>query len=465
MKQKIAEFLARHQMFPKGSSVLVAVSGGVDSMALLHYLHSQKDVFEITVNAVHCNHGLREEAWKEKAVVQQFCADRDIPFFYKNLGVKKEHNTSIQQVSREKRYEFFSQIMKTDEIDRLATAHHGDDQVETMLMKQMRGFNYYGGEMGIAANRLFGTDKRIIRPFLPVTKKDIIDYSRRNEVPWCEDTSNESNDYTRNRIRKKLLPTLKSENKEVHTQFQMLAEDLREDALFLRQQAEKIVKEAAAVQTDEVTLDLTRFRHHPFSLQRRVIHLLLNYLYHQKNAQFSRVHIEDCLELITAKHPSAELSLPDGVSALRNYEELCLSAKKHKGGIESPQELREFPVKLESAIGTLSFAEGHTSLSDREPTVYCCPMSQLSLPIYVRTRKPGDIMRPLGLSGTQKLKQIMIDAKVPRRQREHWPVITDALGNILWVPLLKKNEGANQKAKDSNYLVIELFKNDGTPEM
>ncbi|SDJ16536.1 tRNA lysidine(34) synthetase TilS [Natribacillus halophilus] len=453
MKHKIETFASRHEMFPPGTAVLVAVSGGVDSMALLHYLHSNRHVYGVTVMAVHCNHGLRVDAFADEKLVEQFCRENDIPFFYKKLDLPSSR--SIQRVSREMRYEFFSEIMASENVDRLATAHHGDDQVETILMQQMRGINYYGGQIGIAAHRPFGLGK-LVRPLLALTKAELIAYARAYSVPWREDTSNEKDDYTRNRVRNHLLPTLKRENREVHAHFQTFAEDVRDDAIYLHEQAEKIISETTEKQPDGYKLEITPFRQYPIPLQRRAIHLLLNYLYEQKHTQFSRVHIDECLALMASRYPSAERSFPEGVYARRNYGQLHLANHKGAKGTERdewPKALYEFPAKVDSEMGSLCFKHVKERVPHDEAT-YCCPLATLSLPLLVRTRLPGDVIRPLGLGGTQKLKQVMIDAKVPRPERSRWPVVTDAKGTVLWVPLLKKNEDAGRHARDGEYLLI-----------
>ncbi|QQK78553.1 tRNA lysidine(34) synthetase TilS [Salicibibacter cibi] len=460
MKRKIEAFAARHGMFPQGSSVLVAVSGGVDSMALLHYLFSRRDEYGITLMAVHCNHGLRKEAEEDEKLVKRFCAERDIPFFTKYLDLPKDEGKSIQSISREMRYDFFSVIMKREKSDILATAHHGDDQIETILMQQMRGFDYYGGQMGIPVERSFSRGK-LLRPFLPVTKQEIMAYAQTHAVPWGEDESNRKDDYTRNRVRKQLLPTLKQENHEVHAHFQKLAEDFRGDAAYLTQQAEKVLSETVVQTEGGYVLQLPRFRKAPIALQRRTIHLLLTYLYHQKHGQFSRIHIEECFELISGTHPSAQRSLPNRIKVYRNYEQLCFTDAErasYDDGQRPMQVVSDLPAKVETGLGTLVFEPFKGTVPSHDDTSFYCPLSKLHLPLSVRARHPGDAIRPLGLDGTQKLKQVMIDAKVPRPEREWWPVITDATGVVLWAPLLKKSEVAGRAGEQDNYVRMQLVK-------
>ncbi|QQK74294.1 tRNA lysidine(34) synthetase TilS [Salicibibacter cibarius] len=459
MKRKIDAFAARFGMFSRVSSVLVAVSGGVDSMALLHYLLSQRDEYGITVMAAHCNHGLRKEAEEDERLVESFCAEHHIPFFTKYLDLPKDGGKSIHPISRKMRYDFFSAIMKREKLDILATAHHGDDQIETILMQQMRGFDYYRGQMGIPVERPF-SGGRLIRPFLPVTKKEIITYAQTHAVPWREDESNLKDDYTRNRVRKQLLPTLKQENREAHTHFQKLAEDFRVDAAYLTQQAEKVLSETAVQTEDGYVLKLHRFREAPIALQRRVIHLLLTYLYNQKHGQFSRIHIEECFELISDTHPSAQRSLPNHIKVYRNYEQLHFTdAERIFYDAQRPlQAVSDLPAKVETGLGTLIFEPFKGTIPPHDDTSFYCPISKLNLPLSVRARNPGDVIRPLGLGGTQKLKQIMIDEKVPRPEREWWPIITDATGAVLWAPLLKKSEGAGRAGEEDDYVWMQLVK-------
>ncbi len=212
-------------------------------MALLHYLWKARHQFKWEVIAAHAHHQLRgEEADRDQRVVRAFCQQKGIRFVSTRLNVKDyaaEQKLSIQTAARELRYFWLEQL--TEEYERccVATGHHGDDQVETMLMKQIRG-QVPLHSLGIRAVRPFGTG-RLVRPFLVVTKEQIEHYCKEYGIEAVIDSSNLSERYTRNRFRQQIIPFIKEENRQAHVHFQRQNEWLEEDHLFLMEMAEQIL--------------------------------------------------------------------------------------------------------------------------------------------------------------------------------------------------------------------------------
>ncbi|MFC7372355.1 tRNA lysidine(34) synthetase TilS [Fictibacillus iocasae] len=437
--QEVERFIAKHHMLKAVKTVLVGVSGGPDSLALLHYLLKQSESRELKVIAASCDHGLRgEESAEECRFVERFCREKDIIFAGKTLDVighMKKTGQSLQAAARELRYEFFAETMERCGAEALALGHHGDDQVETILMRMVRGSE---GESlsGIRAVRTFGGGK-IIRPFLCVTKAEIEHYCEVNELHPVFDPSNESGKYARNRYRKQVLPFLKLENPSVHKRFQSFSETIAEDETYMMKQAESAVKAVLLFQSDsECRLSVPSFLEMPIPLQKRGITLILNYLYNQIPSSLSSLHKETFLALLNSEQPSGILHFPSGLRVVKSYDSCSLSFAKEA---EHSDFCYEIPLSgtLLLEAGELSAEMLETDSMVRGKDVFVCAAGELNLPLKVRNRRPGDRMTLSGMAGSKKLKDIFIDSKIPRAIRDIWPVVEDADGNILWLPGLK----------------------------
>ncbi|MFC5714473.1 tRNA lysidine(34) synthetase TilS [Thalassorhabdus alkalitolerans] len=459
MKQTVKDFITSHKLIDKGDTIVAAVSGGPDSMALLHYLHEMKDTWDLQVVAAHVEHGLRgTPSIKDAEFVEEWCREHSVHFEKVHLSLAdkvKQDKGSVQKTARQARYEFLGNVMIRWGAQKLATAHHGDDQVETMLMKQTSGRALIG-EMGIPVKReeAYGV---IIRPFLSVTKEEILAYCQKEGVTYREDESNKKDDYLRNRFRKRVLPFLKEEEPEVHSHLQKLSEWMNEDRKYIEAMAESEIKKSViSKQPDEITISVPCWASLPVSLQRRGIPLLLKYLFRDKEPELSSIHIEDCLRLISGTSPSGQLDLRQGLRVVRSYE-------KCRFTMERLVENRNTEGKRSLKVPGETVWNGHkvtARISDqippawKEKDIFVCELEGLPLPLTVRGRQPADRIRPAGMKGRQKVNRIFIDEKVDKSIRDHWPVIVDGEGDILWLPLLKKSERALTATQSKPFLIL-----------
>ncbi|MFB4165036.1 tRNA lysidine(34) synthetase TilS [Alteribacillus sp. JSM 102045] len=467
MKQIIEQWITERNLLKNGNKVLAAVSGGPDSMALLYLLKECKFKWEVEVYAAHVNHGLREKtAEEDERFVRKWCSNNSIPFFCKRVAVKEaleKEGGTVQEQARYLRYQYLKSLMAENKLDVLATGHHADDQIETMLMKQVTGRAVLG-ETGIAPSRPFGQGK-LIRPLLPVTKEDILSYCHENHIPFRMDESNSSNKYTRNRFRHNVLPFLKQENKLVHRHFQDFLDWTSEEQRYIEAQAEKEIQRLLLEENEHfVTISAEGLRALPLPLQRRGIHLTLRYLCYSQVPELSILHIKQLIDLLHQRHPSFSLDWPGGVKVSRSYDSLCFMLYNGAGQVSKERQTRSLNVPGQVSYDDMSFIAKKTfnmKGSENQENVFVCKEEDAAFPLLIRKRKAGDKIQPLGMKGTKKVNRIFIDEKIPQVKRNIWPVVTDANGKVLWIPYLKKSSHHVKNPEiDGNYIVIQCS---GTP--
>ncbi len=455
--QDVDRFIEKHDLLGKRDTVVVGVSGGPDSIALLHYLTNALSDYQLSVIAAHMNHELRgEESLEDLAFVERYCKQEGITFEASSEDVgryKEVHQLSTQVAARECRYHFFEQVMERYHANALALAHHGDDQIETMLMRQVHG-STGAGLAGMPVKRPFSTGM-IIRPFLGITKEQVLDYCDTHSLSYRIDPSNSSDRYVRNRFRHHVLPFLKEENPSVHLRYQLYSERLQSDEQYLMQKASAHLEDVIVEQNDKfVKLDIKSLQSLPIPLQRRVIHLILNYLY-TGNAPFSSIHIEDLRLMFDSEHPSASLNLPLELRAVKSYTTCYLSFETflHPEPYEYHLSLRG---SVETPLGTITAVPIDSIPPQLSPNDLI--MEEVAFPLVVRSRHSGDRIQPKGMIGTKKVKDIFIDRKIDRSERDVWPIVEDRMGHIIWVAGVTRSEKATLSAKKNKLVHLHYAK-------
>jgi tRNA(Ile)-lysidine synthase len=462
LETKVIAFLDRHSFLLENKAFVVGVSGGPDSLALLHFLWSQREKRNLSIVVAHIDHMFRgEESLQDAMFVKSYCEQLSIPFEMARIDVPEimsRTGQSSEVAGREARYDFFARVMDFYKYTYLALAHHGDDQIETILMRLTRGSSGKA-RAGISFLRPFH-EGTIVRPFLNVTKDDIEQYCKENRLNPRVDSSNEKDIYTRNRFRRKVLPFLKSENRKVHEHFQRFSEELQVDDTFLRELTmENMNKVMTKRESQQITIDIGSFLDMPLPLQRRGIQLILNYLYKERPSSLSAIHIEQIFSLIQHQHPSGKLDFPDGLKVIRSYLQCCFQFD------EIHSEPYHFEIKMPGKVnlpnlGTLTMEYVNSPTFTSGSWVAWFSADKIKLPLLVRTRKSGDRMSLKGMEGTKKIKDIFIDSKVSIQERNEWPIVTDREGNILWLPGLKKSAIEGFDDSESNYIQLLYNRND-----
>lgn len=422
-----------------GQTVVVAVSGGPDSMALLHILWRMAQPERERIIAAHVNHRFRgAEADAEAELVKQTASDWgihhevtaiDVPRFIEDTGM------NAQAAARLKRYEFLGQVAARYGARRLFLGHHADDQAETVLMRVLRGTGI-SGLAGIPYRRV-ENNLELIRPLLRITKEELIAYCERNGVPFATDSSNGNRRYFRNTVRLDLIPMLERHNPRLKSALVRLAAMAAADDDYLETEARRWLDEVAEPDGEGFRIRLSQFRGLHVALQRRMIKLILRCCADPWNS-LDFQHIEDMLQaMLDDRDTVTQFDLGGGWTFRRMYNTAYIG----------PAPLERLPYSYtisEIPSAQTLGASGRIIRFDRwEGACTSLPAnrweaffdaSALLLPLVVRTRRSGDRMAPLGLNGSKKVQDIFVDAKIPRAKREDWPVVADAKGNIVWIP-------------------------------
>ena len=391
MRNKLLAFIREQNLLQPGDTVICAVSGGADSMALLWCMYLLKDKLRIDLQAAHFNHNLRgEESQRDEAFVTSFCKDHGIRC-HVGSGSVQAGEKGLEAAARTARYAFLQSLP-----GKIATAHTADDNAETILMHLLRGTGLKGLG-GIAPKR-----ENLIRPMLAVTRQEVLEFLKSENIPHVNDSTNETDAYLRNRIRHHVMPLLKAENPS-------LAENLSATALQLRQD------EAALDAIAEPTRDVAALRGMMPALQNRTLRKLLNdFGVSEPEAE----HVELLRRLVYSENPSAGGDFPGNIRITRQYGSLVKE-------------------ELSPALGEhLLSCPGVTAIPELGLRVICreAPCDQ-GIPVFIRgklflrSRREGDSIRCPG--GTKSLKKLFIDQKIPAGQRNRIPVLADDAGVVL----------------------------------
>lgn len=429
-------------------------------MALLHMLCAIREEMSLRIVALTVDHQLRGVASKEDADYVENtsrawgieCVRCEVDV----TGLKKKQQIGTQLAARELRYRFFHEQMEAYQADFLALGHHGDDQIETMLMRFVRSADP-GAVQGIPVRRPFAGGE-LIRPLLGTAREEIEAYCREYGIKARLDASNEETAYTRNYFRKTIIPLLKEKNPSLHDTMEHLSEAMREDEIFLKKEAEKAAAQVVNFDKngESARFEIAAFKSFPIALQRRVYHLILNYLYNPLPDQLTYVHEAQFFALLDSGKSNISFDFPHGLKLIKSYNKA--SFVFWNASQEQSYELElNIPGELKLPGGDLlkaTFAEAR-----KEETTYTffVPLESVELPLYVRTRRNGDRMSWKGLSGSKKLKDVFIDAKIPQRERDGWPMVADAAGKIIWLIGLKKAAQEIEKGRNL-YICLEYVK-------
>ncbi len=435
---KVYDYLINEIKLGNNDTIVVGCSGGPDSMALMYILMDIRKKIDIKIICAHVNHNVRIESKEEEKFLQEYCDANDIAF--EAMTIEKYGDDNFHNQARKIRYQFFDEIIEKYNAKYLMTAHHGDDLMETILMRIVRGSTlkgYAGFEKKVEKDNY-----TLVRPLIFVTKQELEDFDKEKNIPYVIDKSNFKGKYTRNRYRKTVLPFLKEEDPNVHNKFLKFSDTLIEYNNYI----DKVLKrEINRVYKDNV-IDIDLFLENDLLIQKKIIFYIFEHLYQDDLYQINMTHVMEVINLMNSKHSNSSINLPGNYKAIKAYNELKIS--------EEIDFINNYEVEINEYV---ELPNNHTikrvDEEEKNDNNVCRLLTnEITLPLYVRTRTLGDKMLLKKLNGKKKLKDIFIDAKVPINERDSWPVVVDSKNQILWIPGIKKSKFSKQK--NENYDII-----------
>jgi len=431
--QKVKHTLSRHQMISEGDCVIVAVSGGPDSVCLLHVLHELKTELNIHLFVAHFDHGLRPaEDESETAFVRGLAQSLKLPFetAQGHLLAKKARG-SREEAARNARYAFLERVRKEHKAQKIALGHNLNDQAETILMRLLRGSGP-SGLTGIPPCR----DGSIVRPLIEIERQEIENYLKAKNLASVTDSSNLKTDYLRNKIRLELMPLLEEHQPQLTRLLGQTAEMLRDEDDYLEQTAAGwLAMNMEMPPQHSLKIPIASFLDLPVVLGRRVIRMAIRDV-KKDLRRISWDHVEAIRRLAESEKPQAALNLPGGLTVARTYDRLIFSASIKK-------KPRPFHYTFDG-LGTYDLKEIGRRLSIEEITnrkglrlkgytrKALLDAEKLHFPLTLRTFKAGDRFIPLGMKGRKKLKDFFVDLKVPLEQRHSTPILC-CDDTLVWV--------------------------------
>ena len=420
-------------------TLVIACSTGPDSMFLTKLLVDMKESKKLKIVIAHVNHKLRTQSDEEEIFMNHYCTNHNLIF--ECLKIEKYHNDNFHDEARNIRYQFFDKIVNKYNAKYLLTAHHGDDLIETILMRITRGSKL----SGYSGFRLISkTDNyKILRPLVFMSKSQIKEYMDTNNLKYYNDDSNAKDKYTRNRYRKYVLPFLKKENKNIHLKYLQYSQELNEYVEYV----DKIVNDTLPKVYQKNTLDINKTKKLDSFIAKRIVSKILSLLYPINLNRINNNTEKLIYNLIISSKANAKINLPDNKIAIKEYNSITF-INNYK------EEKKDYEFELKDSIdipniGNISIVKEalktdnyHLYLSSKE----------IALPLIVRNRKPSDTIEIKNLNGTKKVKDILINEKINLRNRDLLPILTDSNGIILWIPGIKKSKF--DKAKTKNYDII-----------
>lgn len=408
----------------KNSTIVVAVSGGPDSIVLLNILNNLKEKYNYKIVCAHVNHKLRQESEEEEIFVKNICINNNIIF--EKIDFDTYITTNIESEAHDRRYTFFEEIIKKYNSNYLLTAHHGDDLVETILMKLTRGSSLDGY---IGFNKISNRNNyKIIRPLIFYTKEEILKYADDNNIEYRIDKTNFDKKITRNRYRLNILPLLKKENNNIHLKYLKFSEELEENNEFIRE----YINERYYIIIKENVINIKELINEKTFIIKKIIYKFLLENYKNEIKLINDKHIDSIFNLVSNKK-SGFISLPSNKQIYVSSESIYFINDKNKESYKLllTEEMIDIPYGKIGIIKDTNLTNNYVTHLDS---------NNIKLPLYVRNIKDNDFIEVLNLNGTKKVKDVLKDCKVDKDKRDNYPVVIDSNNKIIFIPGLKKSK-------------------------
>ncbi len=435
MTQDFQKHLNQNLSFLTHSKLLIAISGGLDSVVLTHLCHKNKLNFSLA----HCNFNLRgDESNADEEFVLQLAEDLDLEVFIESFETEvyaKEHKLSTQMAARELRYDWFSTLAQQLGFDYILTAHHADDTLETLLINLTRGTGL-DGLTGIPE-----VNFNIVRPLLPFSREQIESYAKENKYHWREDSSNASNKYLRNQLRHEVIPVFKSMNPQVLQNVSMTIENLQNSQQIIEDAMVRIQKKVVTIDGDVIKLNIKKLQ--KLSNPKVYLYELLK--------DFNFTNWDDVAYLLTAQ--SGKQVFSETHRLLKDRTHLLLTEISETEVVESIL-ISENDSNMATPFGTLHFDEADAVFGKKSNSIFV-DKALLNYPLTLRKWQEGDLFYPLGMKGKKKLSKFFKDEKLSLIDKENvWVLCSNDA--IVWVVGMRADERFKITKSTQEILKIEL---------
>lgn len=473
MLEKVVATLKKYHLVSPGDKVLLAVSGGADSVAMLICFTELQKKFKLKLHVAHLNHGFRGEESRGDAVfVNNLCEKLGVAATIENANLPEilsKTGESLQAGARRVRYQFLEKVAEQEQANKIAVAQNADDQAETVLINLLRG----GGTSGLKGIPI--KRDRIIRPLIEVTRNEIESFCKQHAIEFRTDSSNLKTVYLRNSIRLKLIPHLQEEyNPNLIENLNHVAKIMAEEDKHLTAETNAALEKMAVMAKHGIKVKLGPFLKLPLALQRRVVRMAW-----QKSVSISGgeseglqyTHVDLAIDLITKGQVGKKIDLPKRVNLNKGYDDVYFQVatgeKEEKNCDNSQLEPVSVPgntyvesmnINIIAKIESKSILCNENVKSNKREQVSLCYNMLANKSLYIRTRKPGDKFYPLGMKGSKKLKDFFIDNKVEQSKRDDIPLLVTASDEIVWVIGYRLDERFRVTTKSDKVLIIEIEK-------
>ena len=455
--KKVMSYIKDNNLIKSGDKVLVALSGGPDSVCLLNILFNLKEELNIEIGAAHLNHLLRDkDAFEDEEYVKYLCNDLNIPCFVKRVDINKyskEKKMSSEMAGRDARYNFFDEVVRENGYNKIATAHNANDQAETILFRLMRGSGIEG-LCGIKVRR-----DKIIRPILCLSRKEVEEYIKLNNLNPRIDKTNFEKIYNRNKIRLDIIPYIKENfNEDIIQTLNRMSVLLQKDNEFIEKSAISFYEKYCIEQSDYFIIKKEMFREHEAIVTRVIRYALANFS--KTHYDFEMKHIYEICNL--AKNNSGKIiDLPNKVHAENIYGDIYIKEKVSINNINVQNEIiiikddiNEKQVIFNDYIIEFSVVNNDLNLNlNHDNMIKYFDFDKINKYISLRNRRNGDKIIPLGMTGNKKLKDIFIDMKIPKEKRDYIPLLCFD-ENISWILGIRVSEEYKVNNKTKNILKV-----------
>ncbi|HNU71522.1 MAG TPA: tRNA lysidine(34) synthetase TilS [Thermodesulfobacteriota bacterium] len=455
LRKRVQAWIDHHALLETGDTVLVAVSGGADSMALLHLLYQMRAIYDISLVVAHYNHRLRSsESDADEAFVRKQARLIDVAVVVDiDDGMLGNGCGNLEERARERRYGFLRKAGQEVGAHKIALGHTADDQVETLFLSLGRGAGMKGLGGMLAKRGMY------IRPLLNLERTEVVEFLRAEEIPWVEDSSNCEDIFRRNVIRRTLIPLMEQEvTPHLVRVVNRTMEILRDEESWMESSCAAIYEELKEDSSAEgVVFPVSEFCSLPVALQRRIIRLALNEVSGTLRA-ISFNHVEAIRLLASSGAAHGAVSLPRGCTARRQYDRVWIDT----GRVQPVA----FHYTVESVPATLLIPEIDCSLRFDVAEGRCIARSQRSLaasldaaavqfPMVVRSVQNGDRFRPFGMAGDKKVSDFFIDSKVPFEERKRVPLVLSG-ERIAWIAGYRIDDHFKVTEKTEKTMIIAM---------